>query len=128
MEGFHQHDARIWCQPYHKLLHIIHNQMDWLGNMFQLLRACFTRQKRKEKTCLKYLMIYHNTPLSSNLQSPMQIFQSRSVRSDLPMSNMARHQLRVKPELLRSKYKNEHLLLQDLHLGQHVMYQDLTNK
>ena len=32
----------------------------------------------------KCLMIYHNTPLSSSLQSPMQISQRRSTRSDLP--------------------------------------------
>ena len=76
----------------------------------------------------KCLMIYHNTPLSSNLQSPMQILQSRSARSDLPMSNAARHQLGLSPEHLRSKYKNEHLPSHDLHLRQHVMYQDSTNK
>ena len=73
-------------------------------------------------------MIYCNTPLSSHLQSPMQILQSRSARSGLPMSNVARHQLGVNPEQLRSKYKNDHLPSHDLYLGQHVMYQDLTNK
>ena len=42
---------------------------------------------------LKCLMIYYNTPLSSSLQSPMQILQSKSARSDLPMSNAARNSL-----------------------------------
>ena len=56
------------------------------------------------------------------------ILQSKSARSDLPMSNMARHQLGLNPEQLRSKYKNDHLPSHDLHLGQPVMYQDSTNK
>ena len=76
----------------------------------------------------KCLMIYHNTPLSSNIQSPIQIIQNRSARSDLPMSNAARHHLGLNPAQLRSKYKNEHLPSHDLHLGQHVMFQDSTNK
>ena len=66
----------------------------------------------------KCLMIYHNTPLARSLQSPMQILQSRSARSDLPMSNAAGKQLGLDPQQLRSKYKNEHLPSHDLHLGQ----------
>ena len=76
----------------------------------------------------KCLMIYHNTPVSSNLQSPVQILQSRSARLDLPMSNTARHQLGLNPEQLRKKCKNEHLPSHNLDFGQHVMYQDSTNK
>ena len=44
------------------------------------------------------------------------------------MSNAARKQLGFDPEQLRSKYKNEHLPLHDLHLGQDVMFQDTTSK
>ena len=74
-------------------------------------------------------MIYHNTPLSSSLQSsPMQILQSRSTRSDLPMSNAARKQLGLQPEKLRNFNKNEHLPSHDLHIGQDVMYQDASSK
>ena len=73
-------------------------------------------------------MVYHNTPLSSSLQSPMQILSSRSARSDLPMSNTARKQLGLHCEDLRNKYKNEHLPLHDLHIDQEVMYQDSTGK
>ena len=76
---------------------------------------------------LKCLMIYHNTPLSSNLQSPMQILQNRSARSELPVSNVARQQFGLNPEQLRSK-QNEHLPSHDLHFSQHVMFQDSTNK
>ena len=74
------------------------------------------------------LMIHRNTPLSGSLQSPMEILQSRSARLNLSMSNTARHQLGVNPEQLRSKYKNEHLPSPDLHLSQHIMHQDSTNK
>ena len=47
---------------------------------------------------------------------------------NLPMSNAARKQIGLDPEQLRSKFKNEHLLLHDLHLGQDVMFQDSTSK
>ena len=58
----------------------------------------------------------------------MQILQSGSARSDLPMSNVAKYQLGLNPDQLRSKYKNEHLPSHELHLGQNVMYQDPTSK
>ena len=73
-------------------------------------------------------MIYRNTPLSSNLQSPMQMLQSRTVRSQLPMSNTARQQLGLQMEKLGIKTKNEHFPLHDLCLGQNVMMQDPTSK
>ena len=57
-------------------------------------------------------MIYPNTPYSS-LQSPMQILQSRSARSDLPMSNAARKQLGLHSEELRNINKHEHLPMDD---------------
>ena len=60
--------------------------------------------------------------------SPIQIVWSRSARSDLLMSNVARKQLGLDQEQLRSKYKNEHLPSHDLHLGQNVMFQDYTGK
>ena len=73
-------------------------------------------------------MIYCNTPLSGSLQSPVQILQSRSARSDLPMSNAARYQLGLQSEQLRTVSKNEHLPSHDLHIGQEVMYQDAPSK
>ena len=97
-------------------------------NLSKLSRTCSTRQKEEGKDLFKCLMIYHNTPLTSSLQSPMQILHSRSARPDFPMSNAARKQLSLDPEQLRSKYKNEHLPLCDLHLGQDVMFQDSTRK
>ena len=73
-------------------------------------------------------MIYHNTPLSSNLQSLMQMLQSRSARSQLPMSNTPRKQLGLSPQQLRTTTKNEHLPSHDLCIGQDVMYQDSISK
>ena len=58
----------------------------------------------------------------------MQILQSRSARSDLSMSNAARQQLGLQPEKFRNVNKNEHLPSHDLHIEQHVMYQDATSK
>ena len=49
----------------------------------------------------KCLMIDHNTPLTSSVKSPIQILQSRSARSDLPMTNAARQQLGLQSEDLR---------------------------
>ena len=73
-------------------------------------------------------MIYCNTPLSSSLQSLMLILQSRSARSDLPMSNATRQQLGLWPEKLRTVNKNELLPPHDLHIGNDVLYQDATIK
>ena len=73
-------------------------------------------------------MIYRNTPLSNNLQSPVQMLQRRTARSQLPMSNAARPQLGLHTERLRINTKNEHLPSHDLCLGQHVLMQDPTSK
>ena len=74
----------------------------------QLVRNLFYKAKEEGKDLFKCLMVYHNTPLSNNLQSPMQILASRSARSDLPISNAARKQLGIDCENLRTKYRNEH--------------------
>ena len=58
----------------------------------------------------------------------MQMLQSRTVRSQLPMSNAARQQLGLQTKMLRIKMKNEHLPSHDLCLGQNVMMQDPTSK
>ena len=67
-------------------------------------------------------------PLTSNLQSPMQILQKRVARSQLPMSNSARRQLGLQAEKVRTKTKNENLPSHDLYLSQDVMMQDPTSK
>ena len=58
----------------------------------------------------------------------MQILQGRNARSDLPMSNAARKQLGIQPEIIRNCAKHAALPTHDLSVGQHVMYQDSTSK
>ena len=66
-------------------------------------------------------MIYHNIPLTGSLQLPMQILQGRSARSDLPMSNAARKQIGIQPEVIRNIDKHKVLPTHHLHVGQSVM-------
>ena len=73
-------------------------------------------------------MIYRNTPLSHKLQSSMQILQSRTDRSQLPMSSTARIQQGLGSEQLRVNNKNEHLPTHDYHIGQSVLYLNPMNK
>ena len=94
----------------------------------QVVKNLFYKAKEEVKDLFKCLMVYHNTPLSNSLSSPMQILTSRSPRSSLPMSYAARKQKGLDCEDLRTHCKNEHLLLHDLHLNQAVMYQDPASK
>ena len=67
-------------------------------------------------------------PLTGSLHLPVQILQGRSTRSDLPMSNAARNKVGIQQEVLRNIDKNEKLPTHDLHVVQHVMYQDSVTK
>ena len=67
-------------------------------------------------------------PLTGSFQSLMQILQSRSARSELPMSNAARKKLGLHSEEHRNINKHEHLPAHDLLVGQNVMFQDATSK
>ena len=116
------HFNHITCSPHYL-------QSNRLAEKYvQIVKSLFHKAKEDGKDLLKCLMIYHNTPLSGSLQSPMQILQSLCTRSDLPMSNTARHWLGLQPEKLRTVCKNEHLPLYDLHIGHDVMYQDVASK
>ena len=94
----------------------------------QIVKNLFYKAKEEGKDLFKCLMVYHNTPLSNSLCSPMQILTSRSARSSLPMSHAARKQKGLDCEDLRTHCKNEHFALHDLHLNQAVMYQDPASK
>ena len=109
-------------------------------NFVQIVENLFHKATEEGTDIFKVLMIYRNTPLSNNLQSPMQMLQSRTMRSQLPMSNVARQQLGFRQRSLESrqklntyhcmriKTKNEYFSLHDLCLGQHVMMLDPTSK
>ena len=91
----------------------------------EIVKCSFNKAIEEGKDLYKYLMIYHNTPITGSLQ----ILQGRSARSDLPMSNAARKQLGIQPEVLRNIDKHEVLPIHDFHVGQSVMYQDsVTNQ
>ena len=104
----------------------LHNpQSNGLAEKYvQIVKCLFNKAKEEGKDFCKCLMIYHNTPLTGSAQLPMQIFQGRSARSDLPMSNAARKQFGIQPEVLKNIDKHEVLPTHDLHVGQHVMYHD----
>ena len=104
-------------------------QSNGLAEKFiQTVKSLFYKAREEGLDLYKVLMIYWNTPLTSNMQSPMQILQNRTARSQLPMSNSDRRQLGLETEKLRIKTKNENLPSHDLHLGQDVMMQDHRSK
>ena len=94
----------------------------------QIIKNLFCKVKEEGQDLHKCLMTYRNTPLSSHLQSLMQILSSRATRSTLPLSNAAKKQMGLHSEELRVTQKNQHLPTHDLCLDQTVMYQDPTNK
>ena len=98
------------------------------GNYVQIVKSLFYKAKEEGKDLFKCLMIDYNTPLSGSLQSLMEMLQSRSATSDLPLSNAARQQFGLQSEKCRNVNKYEHLPSHDLHIGQDVMYQDATSK
>ena len=94
----------------------------------QIVKCLFKRAKEEGEDFYKCMMIYCNIPLTGNLQSPMQILQGRSARSDFAMSNATTKQLGIHPEVLRIINKHEVLPEHDLHVGQSVMYQGSVTK
>ena len=94
----------------------------------QIIKNLFHKAKEEGQDLHKGLMTYRNTPLSSHLQSSMQILSNRITRSTLPLSNAAKQQMGLHSKDLRVNQKNQHLPTHDLCLDQTVMYQDTTNK
>ena len=95
----------------------------------QIVKNLFHKAKEEGKYLYQCLMIYHNTPLLNTLQSLMQFLTSRSARSSLPMSNIARQQKHIEAcKNLRTQCKNEHLPMHDFHIGQNVMYLNPVNR
>ena len=104
-------------------------QSNGLADKFvQTVKSIFYKAREEVLDLYKALIIYCNTPLTSNMQSPMQILQNRTVRSQLPMSNSATRQPGLEMEKLKIKMKHENLPSHDLHLDQDVMMQDHASK
>ena len=94
----------------------------------QIVKNLFYKAKEEGTDLYKSLMIYRNTPLLYMLQSPMQLLQLQTARTQLPMSSAARIQQELGSKQLRVNNKNEHLPTHDYHIGQSVMYLNLMNK
>ena len=106
-----------------------YSQSNGLAEKFvQTVKSLFFKAREEGADLYKALMIYWNTPFTSNMQSLMQILQYRAARSQLPMSNSARRQLGLETEKLRIKTKSKNLPPHDLHLGQDIMMQDPASK
>ena len=99
-----------------------------LAEYIQIVRSLFYKAKEEGKDFYQCLMIYHTTPLTGSMLSPMQILQGMNARSDLPMSNVARKQLGIQLGIVWNTDKHPVLPTHDLHVGQQVMYQDSTSK
>ena len=80
----------------------------------QTVKNLFYKAEEEGADLYNALMIYHNMPLTGNLQSPLQILQNRVARSQLPMSNSAKRQLGLEAEKVRNKTNNENLPLHDM--------------
>ena len=128
----HHKHSQVPCK--HSVLTIIttsphYPQSNGLAEKYvQIVKCLFNKAKEEGKYFYKSLMIYHDAPLTGSLQSPMQLFQDRSARSDLPISNAARKQLRIQHEVLRNIDMHEVLPTHDLNVGQSVMYQYSVTK
>ena len=89
-------------------------QSNGLAEKFvQIVKNLFYKAKEGGTDLHKSLMIYHNTPLSSNLQS-LQV--CRSARSQLPLSNTARRQIGLSPQQIRTKTKNVKMVSSDYYI------------
>ena len=66
-------------------------QSNGLAEKFvQTVKSLFYKAREEGVDLYKALMIYCNTPLTSNMLSLMQILQNRTARLQLPMSNSAK--------------------------------------
>ena len=94
----------------------------------QIVKNLFHKAKEEGQDLYKCLMIYRNTPLSTTLQSPMQMLSNRITRSTLPLSIAVKRQMGLHSEPFTTNQKNHHLPMHDLCIDQPVMYQDATSK
>ena len=72
----------------------------------QTVKNLFHKVKEEGQDLHKCSMVHRNTPLSSQLQSPIQILTSRTARSSLLLYNAASKQMGIQCKNLRSGYKN----------------------
>ena len=83
----------------------------------QIVKNLFYKAQEEGTDLYKSLIICRDTPLSNKLQSPMQILQSWTARTQLPMSNTARTQHGLGSEQLKVKSKNKQLPTHNFHIS-----------
>ena len=126
LASLHQCYAVLQCQSYYQFSAL--PTVKW--SFWEVWADCemlVLKAKEEGKDFYNCLMIYCNTHLTGIMKSPMQILQARNAISDVPMSNAARKQLVIQPEVVMSIDKHAVLPIHDLHVGQDVMYQDSTS-
>ena len=68
------------------LLHPHYPHSSGLAEKFVgIVKNLFYKAKEEGQSPYRALMVYRNTPLCGNLQSPMQILQGRQAHTDLPL-------------------------------------------
>ena len=121
LASLHQCDAVLQCQLYYKFSAL--PTVKWPCWVFPDCEKLVLQSQRGRQRFLQVFDDILQYPFTSIMKSPMQILPGRNVRSDLPMSNAARKQLGVQPEVVRSNDKHAVLPMHDLHVCQNVMYQ-----
>ena len=97
----HHKHSQVSCKLFsvHHITNFPHYpQSNGLAEKYvQIIKCLFNKAKEEGRDFYKCLMIYHNIPITGNIQLPLQILQGRRARFDLPMSNAARKQLGIQP-------------------------------
>ena len=105
-----------------------YTQSNELAEKYVQIVKCLINEAKEEGRFLQVFDDLPQYPSYRQLAVSMQILQSRSARYDLPISDGARQQPGIQPEVLRNINKHEVLPKHDLHVGQSVMYQDSVTK
>ena len=80
-QSFYHTNERLQCKPHNKFPHYLLS--NGLAEKYvQIVKNLFYKAQEEVVDLYKSLMIYRYTPLSSQLQLPMQILQSRIVKQE----------------------------------------------
>ena len=99
-----------------------------------MIKNLFHKAKEEGQSPYTALMVYRNILLNGTLHSPMQIFQGRQARADLPLLYAAKvkmginHAPRPTAEILCVKDKSLSAPTHDIPIGQIIMYREPNDK
>ena len=95
-----------------------------------IVKNLFYKSKEEGQSPYRALMVYRNTLLYGNLQSPMEILQGRQAPTDPPLSDAAKvkvginHAPRPPCKILHMKDRSLSTQTHDKPVGQHVMHRE----